>query len=349
MDLSFWVPTALLTIWLIIGVLLEPRRFGWGILLAVILFQAAALLLLDVGTLVRDVGGGDALTYGLLGTFALLMLGVLLLGLFLVVNAWTMWRKEGLGLAPRISGAIGVALLGYLAMGVLAVVFDVQALAPTLLFIGLPAGYVGFLFVAFLLYSLLYVWVSNRFGRPVDAVVVLGSGLGGGERVTPLLAGRLRRGREVFEKSQQAGRDPVLIVSGGKGDDERLSEAQAMANWLTDEGFGGALALEDRSTDTEENLEFSADLIRADNKTGRVAVATSDYHAFRAAIIMRKAHIKGYTVGCKTARYYWPSATVREFLAILLEHSRVNLAIIVLLSLPLTFYAYGQLLEWLPF
>ena len=92
---------------------------------------------------------------------------------------------------------------------------------------------------------------------------------------------------------------------------------------------------EETSTDTEENLANSAELMRQWSSKGDVAVATSDYHALRAAIIMRKAGIPGYTVGCRTARYYWPSATVREFLAILLEHSRLNLAIIVLLAIPL--------------
>ena len=92
---------------------------------------------------------------------------------------------------------------------------------------------------------------------------------------------------------------------------------------------------EDLSTDTEENLANSAGLMRQWSAKGDVAVATSDYHAFRSAIIMRKAGIPGYTVGCRTARYYWPSATVREFVAILLEYSRLNLAIIALLAIPL--------------
>jgi hypothetical protein len=58
---------------------------------------------------------------------------------------------------------------------------------------------------------------------------------------------------------------------------------------------------------------------------------------------MRKAGIPGYTVGCRTARYYWPSATVREFLAILLEHSRVNLVLLILLSLPMVIYVVNAL------
>ncbi|QXT64192.1 YdcF family protein [Tessaracoccus palaemonis] len=338
MDLIPWLPIVLLAAGLLIGVLVEPRRFGQGIALTLLAGIVASLLLVRVGDTLNAAGGNEATGYLLLGIFLLMVLGVALLGLFLVVNAFTMWRREGLGPAPRISGLAGLATAVYVVAAVATVVLDLQDLVPLLLLVGLPAAYVAFLFVSFLSYSLLYVWFSNRFGRPVDAVIVLGSGLAGGERVTPLLAGRLRKGRQVFERSARSGRQPVLIVSGGRGGDEHLSEAAAMSRWLTDDGFRGPLALEDRSTDTAENLEFSAELIGEERRAGRVAVATSDYHAFRAAIIMRKAGIRGYTVGCRTARYYWPSATLREFIAILLEHSRFNLVVVGLLCLPLAFY-----------
>lgn len=341
-----WLPTIVLVGWFVVGVLIDPRRLGLGVLLMLNLGAALLTIVALASEVAVDLAGESFLTYALLVILVGVVALVALLGVFLVVNAITMWRKEGLGLAPRISGLIGAAMLAYVVLGVIAAIFGVPEIMPVLLFVGLPAGYVAFLFASFLLYSLLYVWFANRFGRPVDAVVVLGSGLGGGERVTPLLAGRLERGRKAFEKARAAGKDPVLIVSGGKGSDEQLSEAEAMSKWLVERGFPEEhLVLEDRSTDTEENLDFSEDLIRAENRNSRVAVATSNYHAFRAAIIMRKEGLKGYTVGCRTARYYWPSATVREFLAILLEHSRTNVVIVALLTLPLVFYVIQLLVS----
>ncbi|WP_315904109.1 ElyC/SanA/YdcF family protein [Streptomyces sp. CBG31] len=69
--------------------------------------------------------------------------------------------------------------------------------------------------------------------RDVDFVVVLGSGLLGGERVPPLLASRLRAGLRIQRKQIERGADaPVLLVSGGQGPDEKLPEAEAMgAGW----------------------------------------------------------------------------------------------------------------------
>lgn len=341
MTLLAWLPTLLLALWFTVGVLLDPRRFGLGIVLTMTLASAALTGLGAAMIALSDFGAEDLVPWALLVLLALVVLGVAVLGAFLVANAFTMRRKEGVGISTLLSGGLGLATVGYVVLGILAVALNAEAAVPWLLFIGLPAGYLGFLFVSFLVYSLAYLAATRRFGGPVDAVVVLGSGLGGGERVTPLLAGRLERGRKVFDKSRAAGRDAVLVVSGGRGADEVVSEAEAMAGYLTERGFErGQLMLEDASTDTEENLEFSAALLAG--RQGKVAVATSDYHAFRAAIIMRKEHIKGYTVGCRTARYYWPSATVREFIAILLEHSKLNLVILIGLSLPFLFFLISQ-------
>ena len=41
----------------------------------------------------------------------------------------------------------------------------------------------------------------------------------------------------------------------------------------------------------------------------------------------------------------WPSATIREFLAILLEHSRANLVILIQLSLPTVIYLFNSLAQ----
>ncbi|HMS37261.1 MAG TPA: YdcF family protein [Arachnia sp.] len=340
-----WVPTLVLGIWFGIGVARDPRRFGLGILLVLAVGSAILTGLAQLGEAASDGSDGEtmAVAIAMLVVLLLVVLVVAILGGFLVVNAFTMWRKEGLGLAPRISGLLGGAMVLYVVAGLAAAIFGLNELVGPLLLVGFPAAYLGFLFVSFLSYSLLYGWATRRFGRAVDAVVVLGSGLGGGERVTPLLAGRLERGRAVYEKSVAAGRTPVLVVSGGKGDEEHLAEADAMGNWLVERGFDDeALLRESQSRDTEQNLEFSAQMLEG---RGDVVVATSNYHAFRAAIIMRKAGIPGYTVGCRTARYYWPSATVREFLAILLEHSRVNLVLLILLSLPMVIYLFNALTQ----
>lgn len=58
-----------------------------------------------------------------------------------------------------------------------------------------------------------------------DYVIIHGRGLAGGERLTKLLSNRADKAIEVYDKCQ---RKPVIIPNGGLGDDEKVSEAQAM-------------------------------------------------------------------------------------------------------------------------
>ena len=90
-----------------------------------------------------------------------------------------------------------------------------------------------------------------------QAVIVLGCKVRG---TTPSLM-LSRRIRAAYEKLNE---DPALIavVSGGKGDNEEISEAECMANELTRMGIAPErILLEDQSTSTSENLRFSKKLL----------------------------------------------------------------------------------------
>jgi uncharacterized SAM-binding protein YcdF (DUF218 family) len=171
---------------------------------------------------------------------------------------------------------------------------------------------------------------------------VLGMGLMDGGRVAPLLAGRLERGRAVHERlARRRGADPVLIVSGGKGSDERVSEAAAMAGYLIERGFpADRLVLEDRSRNTEENILFSKAIIDQSRPGARAVIVTSSYHALRAGIIARRVGLRGQGASAPTARYFWPSAMFREFAAVFLSHKLLNAAICALIVvLPVSYDA----------
>lgn len=279
----------------------------------------------------------------ILELIGLALIAMVTLGAFSVANGVVMVRREGRRPANLLSLVFGLAVLTYVAgIGAVWVLDapDTQDVALGvflwLVVLGIPVAYLAFVFVAFLGYGLLYGVVMRRWGRPVDAVIVLGAGLIG-DRVTPLLASRLDRGREVLDRSRARGWDTVLITSGGQGPDEVVPEAVAMAGYLVEQGVDPALVLlEDRSTTTEENLRFSADVAReAGLRHARVAVVTNDFHSFRAALLMRKVGLPGYAIGSPTARYFWPSAILREYAAVLRDHRRLNGIILALLCTPL--------------
>ena len=197
--------------------------------------------------------------------------------------------------------------------------------------------------MAYLLWSWLYGLLTARFGRPVDAVIVLGAGLRGRE-VTPLLGARVERGIEwARRETGRAGR-PVLVMSGGKGPDEEVSEAEAMASYAVAHGVDpDGVLLEDRSRTTQENLLNSARLLAARGEVSRVAVVTSSFHAFRAALLMRSLSLPGYAVGAPTARYYRPSAVLREYVAILRDNLWINVVGLALSLVPLVLFAVNSL------
>ena len=286
----------------------DPRRLSPGILLT----AGLSVLMLAVVVATADMGVDDGsvlemavviLAFGLVA-----LLASLILGASLIANGVTLLRREGRRPANLLSALLGALLSGY-ALGVLLGIivgwFDVStsnALLRFLLAVGMPAGYLGFVFASLLLWSWLYGrwsrWQARR--TKVGAIIVLGAGLLDGSRVGPLLASRLDRAREIYDLARASGRDPLIICSGGRGDDERLSEAAAMAEYLVSKGVDrDAVALEDRSTDTAENLRYSGRVLAERGVTEQVAVVTSGYHAFRGAMLMRSAGIDGFSTGAQ--------------------------------------------------
>lgn len=329
--------------WVLVGICLvvaglafyrEPRRLLIGhCLLAAILLILGWALLQAIAALAPL--GVNATAYALL---ALILVGTILtglLGVMLVLNGAALVRKEGRSPAHLLTALAGVGVLGYLALVVFAVTGNRVNLVLWLGLALIPIAGFGFGFVSFLLYSTLYQRWTRHHGRPQPTVVVLGAGLINGQ-VPPLLAARLDTGRRLYQESVAAGIDAVIVVSGGQGEDEPVAEAVAMAEYLTDAGVSSAkVLLESESRNTEENLVNTADLLRADQREGGIAVVTNSFHAFRAALLMRKAGLDGYSVGAPTAAYYWPAAMIREYLAILRDHLWLTITMAALSSAPL--------------
>jgi len=145
---------------------------------------------------------------------------------------------------------------------------------------------------------------------PVDAVIVLGAGVNG-ETPSAALWSRIQAARKYLEGHPGV---PV-VLSGGQGPGEDISEAEAMRRALrTGDGAEDArFLLEDRSTSTAENFRFSKELLEehgVDAETAVVAVVTNDFHCFRARMIAQKQGLRTVDVPAElpwwwlTANYY---------------------------------------------
>lgn len=92
-----------------------------------------------------------------------------------------------------------------------------------------------------------------------------------------------------------------IIATGGRGGNEPVSEAEGARDYLVRKGISqDRIILEDRSTSTAENLEFSADLLRRmgeDPAKLKVVIVSADYHLCRASYIAGKTGFDD--VSCK--------------------------------------------------
>ena len=109
-------------------------------------------------------------------------------------------------------------------------------------------------------------------------------------------SGWINRTRAEFDARLDAALDYLeahpeipVVLTGGTGYGEEISEAACMYDYLTAHGVEpGRLILEDQATNTAENFALSKPLLYeagVDPAEGRVAVVTNDFHIARAELI----------------------------------------------------------------
>ena len=133
---------------------------------------------------------------------------------------------------------------------------------------------------------------SGRGEPGGEILIVLGTTVNGTEP-SPMLKQRLDAAVQYLNTYP----DAICIVTGGKGDEVNLSEAQCMYNYLTAAGIDAArITMEDRATSTVENLQN----VRAMLDTNEVDILSSDFHLYRAGLIAKEAEFIPTLIPAKT-------------------------------------------------
>lgn len=144
-------------------------------------------------------------------------------------------------------------------------------------------------------------------------VVVLGCKVKNG-RPSLMLQRRLETAYNYLSEHKSV----YAVVSGGKGDDESISEAQCMKEWLVAQGIEPErILMEDKSVNTEENLRFSKKIIIENCLPETITIITDGYHQLRAEMIAEKLGISAYNISGKTSWYLIPTYWVREWLGVI--------------------------------
>ena len=109
--------------------------------------------------------------------------------------------------------------------------------------------------------------------------------------------------------------DTIAIASGGKGPGEDISEAESIKRELIQHGIEDSrILLEDRSTDTYENIRFSKKFIPENAENG--LVVTNDFHIFRAKMIADNEDLTVSGLPAKTPKQAIFKSYTREYLAL---------------------------------
>ncbi|MGX7197677.1 YdcF family protein [Enterococcus olivae] len=253
---------------------------------------------------------------GFIGFFVLLF-GTVSLMLLLYWNALIMIRRESRSLANLLTLILAIAMTLWLIYDHFIARMLPEWLSIFLSIIPSTLLYFSLAFLNFLTVSILYQFNQPKYKQ--DCIIVLGAGLIDGERVTPLLAKRIDKAIKFYQyQLKRIGEPPKLLMSGGQGPDEKISEAVAMKNYALSQGIPHEdILVETNSTTTLENMKFSKEIIQQKlGQQAKVIFASNNYHIFRAGIFARWADLKADGIGARTALYYLPTAFLREFIAI---------------------------------
>lgn len=171
----------------------------------------------------------------------------------------------------------------------------------------------GFSLAGFLCYQI-YTNANDTSTFNEDIAIVLGSGIDGKEP-TEMLKERLNKTIEYAEKNPNA----IIIVSGGQGPDEEISEAEAMKRYLVKNNISkNRIIKEDKSRNTYENIKNSKEIIQNMNiNNDSIVIISSKFHLYRAIKICETNDIKANKIGANILWYTLPGAMLRENISIL--------------------------------
>ena len=137
-----------------------------------------------------------------------------------------------------------------------------------------------------------------------------------------------RWGQKLYEWTDPAGGWDGKYK--GKGED--IPEGEAMARYAINKGIDESkIIIEDKSTNTKENLLFSSKLMIKESP--RVGLVTTSYHVFRALILAKDLGIRCIGFGSVTKWYFTLNALIREFIGYLSMTWKKHVIVIILYSI----------------
>ena len=178
-----------------------------------------------------------------------------------------------------------------------------------------------------------------------DFILILGCWFRPDGTLPPLLRGRVDRALAFWRRQKETtGKEAYFIPCGGRGKDEPMPEADAMRQYLLDQGVPDKLILPERSSaSTLQNMGFARKIIEQMPEGGKTAFATTNYHVFRSGVWAAQAGLDAEGIGSKTKWWFWPNAFMRETAGLLQKRWKQETLLLVLL---IAFFGLLSMILW---
>lgn len=156
----------------------------------------------------------------------------------------------------------------------------------------------------------------------LDYMVVLGAGLDG-YNVGKTLKSRLDKCIEYYNLNK----DVRIIVTGGKGKNEVISEADAMYNYLISKDIPkDNIIKENKATTTLENIIFSKEILKhRSDENKKVLIVTNEFHLTRSMMIASILGIDNEGLASKTPIRIRVNYLIREYPTMIIDLIRTSL------------------------
>lgn len=184
----------------------------------------------------------------------------------------------------------------------------------------------GFLLLLVFSECLIISAMRQKEVKNLDYIVVLGAQVRGNVP-SKSLQYRIDRAEKYLKENKKT----KVVLSGGKGEDEGISEAQCMAEELGRKGIAfNRLLLEKKSRNTEQNITFTIPIIQQDSKKDlkelKIGIVTNGFHIYRGSgIAQKKMQCKVYGIAAKNSRFLQVNYLLREFFGVMKDRLLGNL------------------------
>jgi len=164
----------------------------------------------------------------------------------------------------------------------------------------LASGVISLLLIVFALVIAISIWNYGKVDEkaPADVAIVLGAAISDGE-VSPVYRERINHAITLYEE----GTVDFIILTGGFGEGSYKSDSQVAKEYaLSQDVPEERILIEEKSTITEENLEFSKEIME-ENDLETAIIVSDPLHMKRAMLMAKDYNINALSSPTTTSMY----------------------------------------------